>query len=347
MGTKMKVNFCAILGLVLTSLSMAYAEEILMQKVSETDKSPSKEQVLWTATHLAYDVNVRQDFIGPAAANFGEGREDKIRTTFTSVRQVVTMRKYMAFLFHGGFEWNRYGFIGPDTLPVPGALHAFFLPLAIDFRFSQRDLVRLQAAPGYYSDVEPLEGGDFNTPYALGYAHVFSRRVQVGLGVSVNPWREKKILGGGGFRWKVSDRWTLKFLMPRPQVEYKVTDTFSLSAGSDFRGDTFRVGDHFGTDRNNSKLNGTLVDYQEVRAGAGFSWHILPLLELNGEAGMLVDREFNYHQQNVRSTSGKAPYVSMTLHCLFQVQKDKRTIPEQMHALETEFPWMRRTPAAH
>jgi len=333
----------ALLGLLPPLLG---AEEILMEKASPTSKSPSKEQVLWTATNLAYDFDFRQDFIGPAEVSFGSGREEPIRTHYTSMHHIFTIRKYMAFLFHSGIEWNRYGFLGAEELPVSDALHALIVPVAIDFRFSQRDLIRVQAAPGYYSDMDPLDDDDFNTPFAIGYAHIFSKRVQVGMGVSVNMWRQQRILGGGGFRWQLNRRWTLKFLMPRPQVEYKVSDTVNIWAGSDFRGDTYRVGHRFGTERGAPALNSALVDYQEIRAGAGLSWRIRPLLELNVEGGMLLDREFNFHKQEIRSTSGKAPYGSIRLRYLFQIHEDKRTIPEQLHALEQELPWMRRAPAA-
>jgi hypothetical protein len=65
-----------------------------------------------------------------------------------------------------------------------------------------------------------------------------------------------------------------------------------------------------------------LVDYQELRAGAGFSWNIKPLLELNFQAGYMMDRAFNYHNNGVLLSSDPSPYVSINVQALFEIWKD-------------------------
>jgi len=318
-----------------------------MEKPDPNEQAPSKDQVLWTSTHLAYELEAESSYIGPADTSFGGGQKKSIRSVHTSVRQNVTTRALMAFLFTGGFEWERYGFLDNSGLPVPDALHSLNFPAAIDFRWSNKDMMRLQAAPGFYTDADPISQKNFNVPYALAYSRIFSKKFQIGLGLSVNPWRGQRVLGGGGFRWQINDRWKLKFLMPRPQIEYRASKSVHLRIESDFRGDTFRVNSNFGDQVGNPALNNAIVDYQEIRAGGGFSWNIKPLLELRMDGGVLLDRKFNYHNNEVRSTSGKAPYGMIYLRYMFQIFEDKRSIPEQIDDLENDLPWLRRTIRAH
>jgi hypothetical protein len=316
-------------------------DDIMMRKPLATDQAPSKDQVLWTSTHLSYDFETNYRYVGSAPTNFGGGVERDIDTHYAAVHNIFTTRALMAFLFHGGVEWERYGFNAPGAVPVPDALHSVVFPLAVDFRWSKKDMMRVQSAPGFYSDLEPFDSTDFNMPWAVAYTRLFSERFQLGLGISFNPARESPILGGGGFRWQINDRWKLKFLLPRPQIEYRAAPALHIWAGSDFDGNTYRVGNRFGSARNDPRLNNAWVDYQEIRVAGGLSWNILPLLELNGEAGYMLERRFNFHNNDLRSTSGKAPYVGISLRYLFLIREDKRPINEQMRALERELPWLR------
>ena len=50
---------------------------------------------------------------------------------------------------------------------------------------------------------------------------------------------------------------------------------------------------------------------------------IKPLIELNGEVGYMMDREFAYvNGPTARGSS--APYINLSLHILFQLMKDTR-----------------------
>jgi len=318
-------------------------EGIPMEKPSKNDQAPSKEQVLWTSTHLAYELELENSYIGPTSTSFGGGQKRDITTTYNSVHNNFTTRTFMAFLFTGGVEYDRYGFSGYSGIPVPDSLQALTFPGAIDFRWSNKDMMRVQAVPGFYSDADPMRMSTLNIPYAVAYSRIFSKKFQIGLGVSVNPLRSQRILGGGGFRWQITDRLKLKFLMPRPQIEYRVSKSVHVRAESDFRGDTYRVGPNFGTEHGNPSLNNAIIDYQEIRLGGGFSWNIKPLLELRMDGGMLMDRKFNYHNNDVRSTSGKSPYVMVYIRYMFHIVEDKRSIKRQINDLEDELPWLRRS----
>jgi hypothetical protein len=69
----------------------------------------------------------------------------------------------------------------------------------------------------------------------------------------------------------------------------------------------------------NPSLNNALVDYREIRVGAGFSWNIKPMIELNMESGYLMDRQFNFHNNGIVLRGGGVPYASLNVHVLFEL----------------------------
>ena len=127
-------------------------------------------------------------------------------------------------------------------------------------------------------------------------------------------------------------------MLPQPQIEFKASDAVHVWLGTDFRGDTYRVSRKFGDRHGVAALNDSLIDYQEIRFGSGFSWNIRPLLEFNGEAGWMVARTFKYGNTGYHSSGSGAPYVGLNIRFLFQLVKDTRPIPQQIRSMQYEFP---------
>jgi hypothetical protein len=323
-------------------VSPARADQI--PDVDPNSKSPSKDQVLWTQTNVGYDLESEYNYVGGAPVNFGNGRAGDIEEQYTDIRNIFTDRELMAILFHAGFDWERLGFEHADnTLPVPNQLNSLSTFLAADFRWSSANMVRIQVEPGFYSDMTQFNGNDVNIPIALAYTRVASQDFQWTLALSINDWRENRFLPGGGFRYSINDQWKLKFMLPKPQIEYKANDWVHTWLGADFRGDSYRVASNFGDVRGLPTLNNALVDYQEVRVGSGFSWNIKPLLELNAEAGWMVERSMNYHTSNIRMSSDTgAPYVGINIRVLFQLSKDLRPVKDQIDEMQYQFPGLLR-----
>jgi hypothetical protein len=313
-----------------------------MEKTKPGDAAPSKTQVLWTATHWAYNFEGSYSYAAPSPARFGPGQEGDVSSYHSALSNIFTSRALMAFLFHAGLEWDRIGLHAPPSMPIPKSLHRIDAFLATDFRWSEKSMLRLQAVPGFYTDSNPIEPETFNVPWAIAYTRIPSKKFQWTLALSGNSWRKMPLAPGGGFRWQMSDRWKLKFLLPYPQIEYRAAKALHLWVGSELIGDSYRVSGRFGSEKGDPSLNHALVDYQEIHVGTGFSWNILPLLEFNMEAGYLLDREFNYHNNDLRSTSGKAPYGGVQLRYLFQISKDPRPMRQQMEEMGNDYPWMRR-----
>lgn len=309
----------------------------------KVEKAPSKDKVEWTGSKLSSESAIKFEYVGAARADFGEGRQARFAQSYWQLRHVVTRRTLRAFLLRLGLEYQRWNNHGPEDLPVPGSLNVVDAQVGMDFRWSRKDMLHVMVRPGLYSDFHDTTGGDLNMPIEIAYTRVPSNRFQWALGLSINPWRDFPYLPGGGFRYQINDRWKLRFLLPEPRVEYKARDDLHTWIGAEFRGDSFRVSQTFGNTRGDPTLNNAIVDYQDIRVGAGCSWNIKPLVELNAQAGYMVSRLFDYHNNDFKNASGGAPYVSV--HVQWLIQYAPETEEEKTRgapAMRFEIPVLRR-----
>ncbi len=302
-------------------------KEAAFQKEAET-KSPSFQKKKWTGTQGSYETNIEYDYVGRASGNMGNGTNRNVDESYFDVRHQFMRHTLLAFLVQGGVEYQRMAFGVPNNALVPDKLDNLMGLVGIDFRWSEKDLVHIEGRPGLYTDWQGSGFDAFNSPLDIGYTRVVSDRFQWVVGVSVNTWRRSRILGGAGFRWQMNNRWKLKAYMPSPSIEYVARPDLTLTFGADVRGDTYRVGPHFGSARSRPELNSALVDYQEVRVGPGFSWNIRPTIEVNMMAGYMVGRQFDFHNNAVKLNGSGAPFATLAVHALFKLPGERLSIPQ-------------------
>ncbi len=292
-------------------------------------KSPSFQLKKWTGTQAAYETSVEYAYLGDADHNLGNGSNGKIHEHFLEVRHQVMRRTLLAFLVQGGLEYQHQGFSVPNDAFIPDRLDMLGGEVAIDTRWSEKDLLHIAAHPGVYTDFRGSGWNAFNTPIDIGYTRVTSKRFQWILGFNYNGWRNSPFLGSGGFRWQMSDRWKLKMYMPQPAIEYTARPDMHLSFRADLRGDSYRVGPHFGDSKGHPELNSALLDYQEVRVGPNVSWNIKPLLALDVMTGWLVGRRYDFHNNGVVLNGSGAPFVNVRLLWLMKLPGEPLRIPQR------------------
>jgi hypothetical protein len=192
-----------------------------------------------------------------------------------------------------GYDRYDFGFAGPGL--VPETLQSMRLIAGIDLKISDF-LIRIETQPGFYGDNRGFNTSDFNAPIVLGISYLASKDVQWIIGLSYDGNRSYPILGGIGVRWKISDRWVLNFIPPDPRLEFKATDDLTLFAGAHLISSTFRVNDSFGGVRGGRVYSNAIVEYTEVRTGAGASWKFGGKGTLDVELGYEAYRDFDYHK---------------------------------------------------
>ncbi len=205
--------------------------------------------------------------------------------------------------FGVGYDRHDFGFTGPGF--IPGALQSLNLVAGVDLKISDV-LIRIEAQPGFYGDDQGFDSGNFNVPVILGASYLVSKDFQWIAGLSINPNASNPVMGGVGFRWKMADRWVLNVVPPNPRIEFQATEDLTLHAGGQIIASTFRVNSNFANGPGGRNYRNALVDYTEVRAGAGASWKFGAKRTLDLEVGYMAYRDFDYHKvgDNYQTKSG-------------------------------------------
>lgn len=201
-----------------------------------------------------------------------------------------------------GYERYDFGYTGPGL--IPSVLQSLNLVTGIDLKIWDI-LMRIEAQPGFYGSNDGFNSGDFNMPVIFGASYLTSKDFQWIAGLSFDPNRENPVWGGIGFRWKMADRWVLNVTPPNPRIEYKATDDLTLYAGGQIASSTFRVNDNTGVRRGRS-FNGAIVDFMEIRTGAGATLKLGGKGSFDLELGYMAYRDFDYHKvgDNFETKSG-------------------------------------------
>ena len=216
-----------------------------------------------------------------------------------------------------GLDWQRYGFGVPAGAPIPNSLQSLALNLGVDWCFADGWNLRLQVAPGFYSDFQDLSGGDLNSPVTAALTYTVDPKLQIIGQFNADVRREFPVFAFVGVRWQFAERWTALALFPRPRVEYQATDALALFAGSGFYGGAFRVADDFGRTHGQTNLDNQIVNYREIRVGAGLRYRVGQRLSAELEGGWMIDRRFHYNDRHLLLNGDGAPYVGVFANLSF------------------------------
>ena len=217
-----------------------------------------------------------------------------------------------------GVEWQRYDFGLPDRAPLPDTMQSLAVVVGADFQVGEAWLFRLEATPGFYSGNTEFRFGAFNIPVLVGGSYFVSADLQFVAGVEVDVNRKYPVLGALGLRWKFAPGFVLNAVLPNPRLEYSFSKALTLYVGADLRETTYRMDSEFGRSRGRRKLDNAIVDYTQIRVGAGASWSVNSHLILECEGGVVPVHDFDYHRAEVgvRST-GVPAYGGISLKAAF------------------------------
>lgn len=266
---------------------------------------------------VGLEFEIRGSYIGETDFERGDREIDNLETWNGSARFMILPRTPIGIL-RLGFEYETYDFGIPPGLQIPDRLNSLAAIIGLDTKFSDSLLIRFEARPGLYSGDE-IQGGDFNAPMIFGGTYLYSSTLQFVFGVGVDWESEYRVLPGGGVRWKFAPAWVLNATMPAPRLEYEVNRNLMLYAGAELRGGNYRVdADFVGDASEPANLNNAILQYLEIRTGAGLAWKIGENGKLVVEGGYVPRREFDYHRADIRYKSEEgAPYGAISFSASF------------------------------
>lgn len=284
---------------------------------AQTDeiKTPLVEK---STVRIAQEANLSYSYVGAADIKQGNAKLGNVDEQSSDLKYVISPEIKDGLLFRAGFEWERYSFGLPGGAPLPNTLQSTNLIVGFDIQLADQWLMRIEAAPGFYSDFVDLSDRDVNVPAIIGASYLVSKDLQWVFGISIDAWREYPVLPGAGVRWQFADQWVLNCILPRPRLEYELERSTTLYVGADLKGGTYMVNEQFGNSHGRTNLNETPVEYNEARVGGGVAWKPTPFLTLEAETGAAVYREYNFHRAHTRMTSDEAaPYGQVALRGSF------------------------------
>ncbi len=269
------------------------------------------------SVRVAEELDVDYSYTGPATAAGSGLTRVAVDEHSADVKFVVSTQATRNLLVRAGGEWQRFSFGVPAGVPVPATLQQVSAVIGCDYQLAGQWIIRAELQPGLYSDFVELSGRDVAAPFVLAGVYLANPDLQWLVGLHVDERSQYPVLPVAGVRWKFADAWTLDWMLPKPRLEYDLNDRSQLYLGAGLAAGTFRVGDHFGTDHGLAKLDRQLVDYLEVRVGAGWLWNITPTLRLEAEGGTLVYRDFNFFNTPIDYRSHGAAYGQVACHARF------------------------------
>jgi len=269
---------------------------------------------------LSYELDGESSWFGTGAANAGSKNVGDITELASSAKFVLSAQIRDTALLRLGVGWLGYFFYPDPKAPIPDSLQAEYLEVGADIQVSPAILARIAALPGIYSNARDITSRDFNVPFEIAASYFVSADLIFLAGIYVDVNAASPVFPVIGVHWKLSDKWVIEGMPPRPQIQYKLSDSVTLFAGADLREETFVVDNQFGTSRGIPQLNNAILEYNEIRAGAGLTWKVYKGVTLDIEGGCCPYRRFDYaHVADGFKVKSEdlVPYLRVGLSALF------------------------------
>jgi len=273
----------------------------------------------WAANPMSIseELDVEYGYFGSVGTRGGGVNVGSVDEHSADLKYVVSPQVTKDLLLRVGFEWQRFSFGVPDHAPLPSGLQQASLVLGFDYQVADEWLMRVEVEPGIYSDFREITFRDVDAPLVIGGVYLASADLQWFFGLRIDARTQYPVLPAAGARWKLSDEWTLDFMLPKPRVEYNVNDNLQLYLGGEIQAGTFAVGQNFGSPRGQPRLDNAIVDYLEFHVGSGCSWKITPAITIEAEAGLMPFRSFDFFAPDIVFRSHDAPYGQIACHARF------------------------------
>jgi hypothetical protein len=316
------MNFYSSLGRSARTLFIAAASlplsSIYAQTLSVAPK-PTELSRGATVSPISYEFEAESSYIGDGAATHGRVNYGNFSEISSSASVVLSDQIRNNFILRLGVQWERYAFdTSSPVTPIPDAVEGVNAVIGADIQLTSALLVRIEAHPGAYGSFKHGNSRLFNVPITIGASYFQTPDLVFIAGLGIDPNSNVPVFPAVGVHWKVSDRWLIDGVAPRPQVQFSLTDKITLFAGADIRNGTFRMDNQFGHSVRLEKLNNAILDYWEVRGGGGLTWAIWNGINLDIEGGVVPYRRFDFNRANFKVTSSDwAPYVRVGLSASF------------------------------
>ena len=264
-----------------------------------TDPSVTPDVAPSTDQPISQELSVDSSYTGRSTMKQGSATLGGVSSINSDVNYVVSPQIKDGFLLRFGFDWERNSFGLFQGAPLPNTLQSTSAIIGADWAVSDKIIIRAELHPGIYSDFVDVTGNDFDMPLQMGGTYLYSKDLQLIFGIQVDLKSSIPIIGIPGVRWQFADDWVLSLIPPKPQLQYSINNSLTAYVGSEILGGTYHVNNDFGTNHGDQKTNDAIMEYAEVRVGAGITWKFIPTMSLDISGGYVPYRNFTEHPSQI------------------------------------------------
>lgn len=253
---------------------------------------------------ISQEFTLESSYTGKSITKQGSADIGGVGNINSHLNYVVSPEIQEGVILRFGVDAERNSFSLPPAAALPNTLQSVNAVIGADIAPTDKILVRAELHPGIYSDFVDVSGSDFDMPVILGGTYLWSKDFQIIFGVQIDLKSNIPIIGAPGFRWQFADKWVLSAIPPKPQIQYEANNALTLYAGAEILDGTYHVNKSFGSNHGHispdiNNLNGQIVDFTEIRVGAGFTWKFIPTMSLDVSGGYMPYREFDFHEDHI------------------------------------------------
>jgi len=211
-----------------------------------------------------------------------------------------------------GYDTNLL--LADAAVPLPDQLSVLSVNFGLIRTLDPDWTMALFARPGFYSDFKQLGTRSLNVPVLLTANYTAGPDLTWTFALSLNAFAKNPVLPVLGVRWQFAPDWEFDLGFPRTGITRRLGDGLALRADASFQGGSYRV---MHAPAVMPALGGTLLDYREIRIGAGLDFKLADATTLSVDAGLVADRRFDYHQRGYRLDGDTAGFLKISFRARF------------------------------
>ncbi|HJT45593.1 MAG TPA: hypothetical protein VJ721_04900 [Chthoniobacterales bacterium] len=209
--------------------------------------------------------------------------------------------------FRTGIEYERFDFGGTDN-GLPDHLQSLYGHVAVEYVVKDVAAAEIELDPGTYFQ-DKITGDSFDIPWKMFVTFPLKKDTIYGVvGLGGGIYQHPVVAPGGGILWLITDKIRLEGVFPKPALVYQPNEDWQFRIQGNLYYESFRTDDVFTTEKK-IQLHNAVVQYNEDRVGLQVRYRGINHVELFGDAGCTVFREFDFFRADRRVKLDPAPYV--------------------------------------
>lgn len=241
--------------------------------------------------------------------------------TFNGDASVTTWAANFSHSFAHGSQGSRV-FLGVETkrhdisasagVPLPDTLESWALTASYLKPLNQEWSVFVSTKPGIYHDGSRVSSDAINVPISVFARYSTQPELAWTFGIMGDFFDENPVIPVVGVDWRFAPGWRFNVGYPWIGLGRELGAHWEIRSGVQFQG-----GGYWVAQRVAPGVQGTLIDYREIRIAIDLVHQLSPTLELQLSAGANVDRNFDYFDRGFELEGESAGFFSLSMRGKF------------------------------